>query len=109
MAWERRARGTRYYTRSRKLGGRVIRQYVGAGVLGALAAEQDAARRAQAQQEARRWRAIRSQLDAADRTADEFFGDAEARVRSALLAAGFHQHHRGEWRKHRERVANETG
>jgi len=38
-------RGTRYYTRSKKIGGGVVREYMGGGVLGALPAKMDAAGR----------------------------------------------------------------
>jgi hypothetical protein len=36
--WEKRQRGGLYYTRSRKENGTVVREYVGGGVLGQLAA-----------------------------------------------------------------------
>jgi len=82
---------------------------VGSGLLGALAHEEDVARRAQAQEETGRWRAIKLQLDAADRATAEFIRAAETQVQVVLVLAGYHQHHRGEWRKHRGRVADKVG
>jgi hypothetical protein len=98
MGWER----GRYYTRSRKVNGRVVREYVGAGPLGELAARADAKERQQ--REARRAadRATRAELDALDAPLDELHELAELVARAALLAAGYRQHKRGEWRKRRE-------
>src|SRR5215212_1642630 len=50
--WERRERGGLYYTKSRKVNGRVIREYVGMGPLAELAAEVDAEGRRQREERA---------------------------------------------------------
>ena len=64
MAWERRERGGDYYTRSRKVNGLVIREYVGGGILGELAALTDELKRRQREKEAACWKEEQEQLEA---------------------------------------------
>jgi hypothetical protein len=100
--WERRERGGLYYTRSRKENGRVVREYVGGGVLGELAARMDAEDRRRRQEEAAAWREERERLEELAGLVDELCEDVETIVRCALLVAGFRRHKRGGWRKRRE-------
>lgn len=106
MAWETRQHGTRYYTRSRRVAGRVVREYVGRGLLGELAAREDAARR-----EARRTvqsaaRAARQREREADRQLRELVATIDRQAATlttiTLTAAGYHRPKRGIWRRRRE-------
>lgn len=99
--WERRERGGLYYTRSRKEGGRVIREYVGGGILGELAARMDAENRRLREDEEASRREERERLDALTASVEELCAAAEVMARAALLASGYHCHNRGEWRKRR--------
>jgi hypothetical protein len=99
--WEKRERGGFYYTRSRKVNGQVIREYVGGGVLGQLAAQMDAEERRQKEEEKTYWREERERLEALDSLMEELYEAAEVLAKAALLAADYHQHKRGEWRKRR--------
>jgi hypothetical protein len=99
MGWEVHGR-CRFYTRSRKVAGRVVREYVGTGAVAELAAAADALRRAdrRAAMEARRaeeagWREALAPLLELSRVVDVV-------VRAALLSGGFHRHART-WRKKR--------
>ena len=99
MGWERRTRGGLYYTRSRKVRGRVVREYIGGGLLGAVAALSDAERRSQLKAQAQAWRAERAYLEAADAALHVLSDTSEAMSRGSLILAGYYRHHRGEWRK----------
>ena len=102
MAWEtRRGRG-RYFTRSKRVGKRVIREYLGTGPAAELAAELDALERAARAAAAATWRTERARLEELDAAVAAFDRSVEALARAALLAAGYHQHHRGEWRRRRD-------
>jgi hypothetical protein len=100
--WERRERGGLYYTRSRKVNGRVVREYIGTGTLGELWAKADAQYRRFRETEAEVHRKEWERLEAVAASVEELCDAAEVLARATLLAAGYHRHNRGEWRKRRE-------
>ncbi len=100
MGWEK----GRYYTRSRKVNGRVVREYIGGGDLGVLAAELDAIERKRREYERESWRIEKEEIETFDKSIAKVCEMADIIARAAMLAAGFHRH-RGEWR--RRRVQNE--
>src|SRR4051812_15965559 len=93
MSWETRGHCS-FYTRTRRVNGKVVREYCGTGERAERAAAEDAARREQAAAE----RAARAELAAA---LDQLDALADQAVRAALTAAGYHRHARGPWRKRR--------
>ena len=99
--WERRERGGLYFTRSRKEGRRVIREYVGGGILGELAAQMDALERERREEQAARWKQEQDELDALEAPVEELSEASDLLVRADLLASGYRQHNRGEWRLRR--------
>lgn len=100
--WERRERGGLYYTRSRKVDGRVVREYIGGGLLGQFAALQDEHERRQREEQAAYWGEEQEDLDALEAPVAELSEASDLLVRAALLASGYRQHNRGEWRLRRE-------
>jgi hypothetical protein len=97
MGWDR----GRYYTRSKKVNGRLVREYVGGGELAERAARVDAIERQRRENEAADRRAERDELAALDADLQALNETADLAARATLLAAGFQQHKRGEWRKKR--------
>jgi hypothetical protein len=102
MGWEKRTRGGLYYTRSQKANGHVLREYVGGGALGALAAKMDALKRLQREEEVQALREECLRMEALQAPLEELCEAVEALSRATLLAAGYRLHKRGEWRKKRE-------
>src|SRR4051794_28435895 len=101
MGWETRERGGPYYTRSRRLDGRVIREYVGAGPFAELAAAMDALKRCQRDEEAAYWKGERERLEREAVFLRELEEAAEVLARATLVASGYHRH-KGEWRMARD-------
>jgi hypothetical protein len=101
VGWETRKRGTsRYYTRSRREGGRVVREYIGGGVLGRLAAQLDELERQQREEETAYWRVKRERFEQNAAFMEELEEAAEVLVRAELVLAGF-RCRKGEWRRER--------
>ena len=101
MAWETRARGGAYYTRSHKIAGQVYREYVGTGPLAELAAAEDELHREAREQALADRRTERERLAALDGPLLALDARVEALYRAALLVAGYHRHQRGDWRRRR--------
>jgi len=97
MGWDR----GRYYTRSKKVNGRVAREYVGTGHLAELIARLDALEREERRLKAESLRREKAGL-APDAELIALIETTDLLARAALLAAGFRRHNRGEWRKRRE-------
>ncbi len=98
MGWEK---DGRYYTRSSRVNGRVVREYVGSGEQSILSARLDAILRGQRQKERQRERQQCQALQAEDRKLRAYCQSVETLLRAVLIGAGYHQHARGKWRKRR--------
>ncbi len=107
MAWETRQRGGRYYTRSQRQGGQVVRVYVGGGERGEQAAAADAIARERRAAERAEHRQERRQRDMAEAQLMSWYAAVDTQLRQALTAAGYHQHKRGEWRQRRGSIAHQ--
>ncbi len=103
MGWETRRNGRRYYyEKVRTPDGRVVSRYVGAGTLGALAAEINElvqARREQDRAVERRERARHEESELVARELDKL---TRLLTHGSLLASGYHTH-KGQWRQSRRR------
>ncbi len=107
MGWEKRARGGRYYTRSRRVNGKTIREYIGTGEMAEIVARLDAVDQKNRCFQAEADRKLQNYLDNEDRTVGELCATVEAIVSGLLVVSGYHRHKRGEWRRKRERKETE--
>jgi hypothetical protein len=98
MGWEK---GGRYYTKSRRENGRVIRQYIGCGVVARVEADRDHRRRQREAADRLWWHQERDRMRELEEPLKELETLCAFVLRATLEAAGYHQHDRGEWRKRR--------
>lgn len=92
---------------TRRVGRRVLRRYLGRGPLFEAEGRLDALRRERARVTRAQLAALRGEAERAIVSLDELDRLAEALARAALLAAGYHQYKRGEWRRRREQGKGE--
>jgi hypothetical protein len=101
VSWETRNGKGRYYVRTWREGGRIVREYIGAGAYGECVAADDARARAERVDEAAAARAEVEQLSELDKLVAASAQAARVVASQALIAAGYRRHQRGEWRKTR--------
>ncbi len=99
MAWELR-RSSPYYYRSVRVNGRVVKQYVGKGMIANEFARLQAEKQQLLQARRRSVREFSEQLQHYERILKPFWSSSEAVFKRAFEAAGYH-YHRGEWRRRR--------
>lgn len=102
LAWESRRGKGRYYTRSRRVGPRVVREYVGTGPAAEDAAARDAERRAERLTQLDQRHAGEIQYQAAIAPLLGFCRLTDQLLAAALAERGYHRHARGAWRRKRD-------
>jgi hypothetical protein len=97
-------KGNSYYYEKKRVGNRVVSEYVGSGVLALLA-------QARAEEKAIEREILKHQKDSVNKLESEIeqvMGWIDSLSSSQLIASGYHQH-KGEWRKRRNESHSEEG
>ena len=97
MGWEYRSRGGPYYIRHTTSNGHTVREYLGRGPAAERTAAEDTIKRAVQERDRAEWQ----QLEALDSDVAALCSVVDVLSQGTLLTEGYHQHHRGEWRKRR--------
>jgi hypothetical protein len=106
MGWEQRKRGGLYYTTSERIGGRVVRRYIGAGELAQAISCLD--EHAKTEREQRRYEqraaieTVREEVRSVEQASSDIEELTDELFRVTMREAGYFQHKRGEWRKRRD-------
>lgn len=99
MGWDK---GGRYYTRSKKVKGRVQREYIGGGEIGRLIAAMDSIEGQERQLKRHKLQKEKAELGRLADLTKSLCASIRQVASAALLSTGYRQHKRGEWRKCRE-------
>ncbi len=102
MAWKLR-RGKRYYYHSRRVGDRVVTEYLGRGPAAEMAAKKADEVHTERRRKAAAERELQLQAVAEDAELVELTAWCDVLFSAALLVSGYRKH-RGEWRRTRRRA-----
>jgi hypothetical protein len=108
MAWE--VRGSQsYYYRSRRVNGRVVKEYVGSGDLARSIAALEALERQKGEIERSEEEAQRREQAALEAEVEAYCRQVDEALAETLTALGYHRHDRGAWRRKRHAAAETEG
>lgn len=107
MSVETRKSGKTYFYRKVRQGRRVVSEYLGAGAEGGVRHELEQIERDERQAAAASRRAVVAALLDEEREAWALLTKAQQFAALAMLAAGYHRSHRGQWRRRRYTIVNE--
>ena len=107
MPWETRNGKGRYYTRSRKVAGRVVREYIGSGEAAEFVAKMDEYERVVREAELEALGAEMAEYDAMDQTLKDVAKQSQLLLAAELYMAGYRDH-KGEWRLKRSDKRDEA-
>jgi hypothetical protein len=102
VSWDKKksGKGQRFYFyRSGREGEKRVKQYIGAGVVGAQAARHDAEARRHRQEQKQEWQRAWANIEACRGPLDELCHLLGVMVKSVLIVGGLYQHARSEWRR----------
>lgn len=100
MGWKT-INGNRYFYKSERSGGRVTTTYFGSGKSGALMAEILRIDNEDRLLESTEKKEYRDEWNEVEYALDDLVAVARRTASDVLTAAGYHRHHRGEWRRKR--------
>jgi hypothetical protein len=91
----------RYYTRSHRVNGRIVRTYLGSGEIAQAMAESDRIARDRRNAERAALQAELAEMTNISKILDELDATCKHLVEVYFESQGYHRHHRGAWRKRR--------
>jgi hypothetical protein len=101
MGLETRRNGNVYYYEKRRVGDKVVSEYLGSGIIADLAQRRAEIERTRREAEREKLKRHRMSMAEIDKSLDDFSRLCDALMTAELLLNGYHQH-KGQWRRRRK-------